>query len=256
MYGSISTSTASLSSGSIKTEAIEDGGLIAEWPEYSKGDKWLNGPFELEMTFVAEATNMYWTWDFGIFEDGILYDFNITNIVLEPVVPKINFSNKELILYTTSAAKVINDTSDNYNNTFTFDGDGYAETLYYPITDLSPNMTYTIKFNHLYDGKLIDDSSIATTMRYDYGTGIMSAAPTKFGSFMSNIGTYISNTFIKTTVTNTTDSVTLTFKPTSSTVYWVWNMANCSDSHNNKISINVTEFSATNSGGKITYYSK
>lgn len=256
MYGSIITSTASLSSGSIKTESIADGGLIAEWSEYSKGDKWLNGPFELEMTFVAEATNMYWTWDFGIFEDGVLYDFNITNIVLEPVVPTINFSNKKLILYTTSAAKVINDTSDNYNSTFTFDGDGYAETLYYPITDLSPNMTYTIKFNHLYDGKLIDDSSTATTMRYDYGTGIMSAAPTKYGSYMSTIGTYISNTFIKTTVTNTTDSVTLTFKPTSSTVYWVWNMANCSDSYNNKISINVTEFSATNSGGKITYYSK
>lgn len=255
MYGSIITSTASLSPGSIKTESIADGGLIAEWSEYSKGDKWLNGPFTMEMVFTAEASNMYWTWDFGIFEDGVLYDFNITNIVLEPVIPKINFSNKKLILHTTSAAKVINDVSDTYSNTFTFDGDGYAETLYYPITDLTAGSTYSITFEHLYDGVLIDDSSKTSTIRYDYGTGIMSEAPTKYGSYMTTIGSYISNTHITKTVTGTKETVTLTFKASGSTVYWVWNMANCSDSYNNNISIKVTNFSATHSGGKITYYS-
>ena len=92
-------------------------------------------------------------------------------------------------------------------------------------------------------------------MRYDYGTGIMSTAPTKYGSFMTNIGTYASNTYIKKTVTGTVDTVTLTFTASNSTMYWVWNMANCSDSYNNKISIKVTKFSAShNNGGQIVYY--
>ena len=255
MYGSIITATASLSSGSIKNEAIADGGLIAQWSDYSKGDKWLNGPFDMEMEFIAEATDMYWTWDFGLMEDGILYDFNITNIVLEPVVPTIDFADKKMILYSTSAAQILDDVSDSYSSSFTFDGDGSAETLYYPITGLISGSTYTITFEHLYDGKLIDDSANTSTIRYEYGTGIMNAAPTKYGSFMTSIGTYASNTFIKTTVTGTTDTVTLTFTATSSTAYWVWNMANCSDSYNNKISIKVTKFSAShNNGGHFVYY--
>ena len=255
MYGSIVTNTEELSSGSIKTLSTEQGGIIAEWSDYSKGDEWLNGPFDKEIVFTVTATKMYWTWDFGLMEDGVLYDFNITNIVLEPVIPSINFSDKKLILHTTSAAQVLNDVSDSYSNTFTFDGDGYAETLYYPITNLTSGATYTITFEHLYNGVLINDSAKTSTINYEYGTGIMSDAPTKYGSYMSTIGSYISNTFIKSTVTNTIDTVTLTFKATGDTAYWVWNMANCSDSYNNNISIRITNFSVTHaSGGQINYY--
>ena len=255
-YGSIITQEAELKSGSIKDEAIADGGLIAQWSDYSKGDKWLNGPFELEMTFVAEATNMYWTWDFGLMEDGIPYDFNITNIKLEIVPPTINFSNKSLVLYSSSLAAVKNDVVSTYSNSFVFDGDSYAETLYYPITDLTAGSTYTITFEHLYSGKLIDDSAKTSTLRYEYGSGIMNTAPTKYGSFMSNLGTYASNTFVKTTVDGVKDTITFTFTPSGTTAYWVWNMANCSDSYDNPISIKVTKFSVKHkSGGSITYYS-
>lgn len=256
MYGSIITKTAELSAGSIKTEAIADGGLIAEWSDRSKGDEWLNGPFELEMTFIAEASKMYWTWDFGLMQDGILYDFNITNIVLEPVVPEIDFSNKNLIVHTSSTAKVLNDVSDAYSSNFTFYGAGYAETLYYPITNLISGSTYTITFEHLYQGALIDDTSNTSNIRYEYGSGIMASAPTAFGSYMSSIGTYLSNTYVMKSVTGNVEKVTLTFTATSDKAYWVWNMANCRDSYNNFISIKVTNFSVTHaSGGKITYYS-
>lgn len=256
IYGSIITSEATLSSGSIKTEAVADGGLIAEWDDRTKGNTWLNGPFDKEMTFTAEASTMYWTWDFGLMQDGILYDFNVTNIKLEPVVPVIEFSNKKMILQADSTAQILNDISNQYDTDFTFYGAGYPETLYYPITGLTSGTTYTITFEHIYNGVLIDDSSTASTIRYEYGSGIMNSAPTKYGSLMSNIGTYASNTFVKSTVTGTADTVTLTFKATSETAYWIWNMANCKDNYENYINIKVTKFSAShNNGGQITYYS-
>ena len=255
-YGSIITNEAQLSSGSIKDQAIAAGGMIAQWDDRSKGDKWLNGPFEKEMVFTATASNMYWTWDFGLMRDYILYDFNVTNIKLEPVVPTINFSNKSLVLYSTSKAVVKNDVVSTYSNSFVFDGDSYAETLYYPITGLTANSTYTITFEHIYNGRLIDDSAVVSELRYEYGTGIMNAAPTKYGSFMSQLGTYASSTFVKKTVDGVKDTVTFTFTATGDTAYWVWNLANCSDSYDNPISIKVTKFSASHkNGGSITYYS-
>jgi hypothetical protein len=54
MYGSIITKEVNLSAGSIKEEAILDGGLIAEWNDHTKGNVWLNGPFYKEIVFTAE----------------------------------------------------------------------------------------------------------------------------------------------------------------------------------------------------------
>lgn len=256
IYGSMITTEAILSAGSIKDEVVADGGLIAQWDDRTKGDTWLNGPFEKEMVFTAEASTMYWTWDFGLMMDGYLNEYNITDIVLEPIVPQINFANKNLILHSSSTAEVLNDVSNDYDTNFTFYGAGYAETLYYPITDLIAGSTYSITFEHLYTGSLIDDSANTSTLRYEYGTGIMNSAPTAYGSFMSSIGTYISNTYVMKTVTGNKETVTLTFTASSSTAYWVWNMANCKDSYNNLISIKVTNFGASHkNGGQITYYS-
>lgn len=256
IFGSMITSEATLSSGSIKEQVIAAGGLIAEWDDRTKGDVWLNGPFEKEMIFTAEANTMYWTWDFGLMMDDYLYEYNITNIILEPIVPQINFDDKNLIVHTSSTAKVLNDVSSEYDTNFTFYGASYAETLYYPITDLIAGSTYSITFEHLYTGSLIDDSANTSTLRYEYGSGIMSSVPTAYGSFMSSIGTYLSNTYVMKTVTGNKEIVTLTFTASSNTVYWVWNMANCSDNYNNLISIKVTNFSAKHkNGGQITYYS-
>lgn len=255
IYGSKITKDAELSAGSIKTEVIADGGLIAEWSDRSKGDKWLNGPFDKEMIFTAEATSMYWTWDFGLIEDGILYDFNVTNIVLEPVVPVIEFANKKMILHSSSTATIKNDVSTLYESDFTFHGAGYAETLYFPITGLTSGSTYSITFEHLYEGTLIDDSANTNNLRYEYGSGIMNSAPTSYGSYLSSLGTWASNTFVMKTVTGNKETVTFTFTASSETAYWVWNMANCKDSVDNHINIKVTNFSVTHSsGGKMNYY--
>ena len=108
-----------------------------------------------------------------------------------------------------------------------------------------------------FDGVLIDDSAKTSTLRYDYGFGIMNTVPNTYGSYMTNIGTWASNTFVMKSVTNNTDTVILTFKATSDTSYWVWNMANCSDSINENVDIKITKFSVTHSNGKkITFYTR
>lgn len=253
IYGSIITVNGTLDKGSIKEESEADGGLIAVFDDqFTKGNDWLNGPRDWEMIFTAEAETMYWTWDMGLIQDGPKRNYNFRDIVLEPVAPTIEFANKKLKIYETSKAQILNDNSSAYATNFVFDGDGYAETMYYPITGLTAGSTYTIVVDHKYTGVLIDST------KYDYGFGIMDAAPTSYGSFMENItGTdkkWISNTFVMPSVTGDTESVTLTFTATGSTAYWVWNMANVSDGTNATIDVRVTSFSANHNGKSITYY--
>lgn len=248
IYGFIITTDKTLTAGSIKNESIADGGLIKQFSDRNDGA--LNGPRNWETTFTAEAGTMYWTWDYGLIQDGYNRDYNYTNIRLELIEPEIEFGQKKLIIHNTSDAKVVNDSSTEYSNSFTFDGAGYAETLYYPITGLTAGTTYTITFDHKFTGALINSGT------YDYGCGIMTAAPEKYGSKMSNLGTWASNTFVMSSVTGNTESVTLTFTATGDTAYWVWNMANVSDSVNGTVDIRVTNFSARKgSGTTVTYYS-
>lgn len=254
IYGFIITPNKTLTGGSIKAESISDGGLIKQFSDRYDGK--LNGPRYWETTFTAEASTMYWTWDYGLILDGYNRDYNYTNIQLVPVEPEIKFAEKNLIIHSSSTAQVLNDTSSAYGTNFVFDGAGYAETMYYPITGLTAGTTYTITFDHKFTGSLIDDAKDYTDPRYQYGCGIMNTAPTVFGSYMSSISSsWASNTFVMTSVTGNTESVTLTFTATSDTAYWVWNMANCSDSNNCTIDIKVTKFSASHkNGGSITYY--
>lgn len=260
-YGSYILPTATEDAGNINTAVAQD--IIATWNDRIEADgtndgsqpaindAWLNGPWEdRTITFTATASTMYWAWEFGLIEDGIKYDYNIYDISLVPVEPVIDFANKNLVIYSTSNAQVLNDSSSAYASNFVFDGDSYAETMYFPITGLTAGTTYTITFDHSMVGALINSSS------YNYGCGISSVAPTKFGSYMDNVGaTWISSTNVFTTL-NTVESVTLTFKATGNTAYWVWNMANCSDNKNCAIDLKVTNFSAQHAaGGNITYYS-
>lgn len=266
VYGSYILKTSALTGGRIEQNYSESeyvAQVLANWESRTEpdgvndgsqaatNDSLLRGPWRNQkITFVAQATTMYWTWDFGLMEDNIQNDYNITDIVLKPVVPKIEFNNKALKIYTTSQAQILNDTATDYTNNFVFDGDGYAETMYYPITGLTAGTTYTITFDHKMVGALINNSS------YHYGCGISSVEPNKYGSYMDSVGaTWISTTQPVFTNLNTTESVTLTFTATGSTAYWVWNMANCSDTTNCTIDIAVTKFSATHAGGgSITYH--
>lgn len=265
-YGSYILPTATEDAGNINTAVAQD--IIATWenriePDGSNdgshdatNDAWLNGPWaNRTITFTATKSEMYWAWEFGLIEDGIKYDYNIYDISLEPVEPNIEFKNKKLVIYNTSKAQVLDDSSSAYATNFVFDGDGYAETMYFPITGLTAGTTYTITFDHSFNGRLIHDTASTSNPSYHYGFGIMSTAPTVYGSYMNNLGTYISNTHVMPSVTGKTESVTFTFEATGSTAYWVWNMANCSDNDNCTIDIKVTNFSAKHAeGGSITYY--
>ena len=263
-YGSYILPTATEDAGNINTAVAQD--IIATWDNRiepdgtndgshaATNDAWLNGPWENRtITFTANATTMYWAWEFGLIQDGIRYDYNIYDISLEPVEPTIGFANKTVLKPSTYNAKIVSQENGTYSTKFTFDGDGGCETVYYPITGLSAGMTYTITFDHEFSGPLIHDTKNVATPTYEYGTGIMNAVPVT-GDKMTSLGTWASNTFVKKTVDGKVDSVTLTFKATGSTAYWVWNMANCSDGTNTTTKVTITSFSASNSGNSVTYY--
>lgn len=254
IYGFIITKDKTLTAGSIKEESISDNGLIKEWKDRFTD---LNGPRHWETTFTAEASTMYWTWDYGLILDGISREYNYTNIQLVPVAPVIEFNNKTLLKGASSTANIVSQSNTKYSTVFEFDGDSGCETVYYPITGLTTGSTYTITFDHQFEGKLIDDMSSenVTEQRYEYGCGIMTSVPTKTGDKMSNLGTFASGAFVLERATNGIESVTLEFKATGETAYWVWNLANVSDSKNGTIKVRVTEFSANHSDkGSITYH--
>lgn len=262
VYASYIVSDPGLTGGLIKNAVAED--IIRTWNDRIEpdgnndgsqaaiNDADLQGPHNRTIRFTATHSTMYWAWDFGLMQDNIPNEYNFRNISLKPIVPTIEFANKKLKIHETSKAQTLNDTSSAYATSFVFDGDGYAETMYYPITGLTAGSTYTITFDHTFSGKLIDDS--VETPRYHYGCGIMNAEPTVYGSHMKDIGSWASDTFVMESVTGKTESVALTFKATGSTAYWVWNMANVSDTNDATIDVKVTNFSATHSGGGITYY--
>lgn len=266
VYGSYIVATRELTGGRIdaanSTVTYYGKDLLSTWNDRiepdgtndgshaATNDTKLQGPWNNRtITFTATQETMYWTWDFGLMQDNVEYEYSITDIQLKPVVPKIDFANKKLFLADGSAARVLNDNSSAYASKFTFDGESYAETMYYPISGLTVGTTYTITLDHKVTGALIDSS------RYDYGCGIASTVPAKIGSKLDDLGvTWISNKKVFTNL-NATESVTFTFIATDSTAYWVWNMANCSDTTNCTIDVKVTNFSAAHkNGGNITYH--
>lgn len=262
-YGSYILPTATEDAGNINTAVAKD--IIATWdnriePDGTNdgshaaiNDSWLNGPWkDRTIPFTATAPTMYWAWEFGLMQDHIRFDYNIYDMSLKPVAPKIEFANKTLLKPPAYNAKIVSWNSGEYNANFVFDGDGGCETIYYPITGLTPGATYTITFDHKYTGNFVNSAS------YDYGCGIMNAKPadTAMASKMSALGSWASNTFIHTTLNEGTRSVTLTFKATDSTAYWVWNMANVSDSLNGTVDIKVTNLSVKHATNQtITFYS-
>lgn len=272
VYGSYIVATKELTGGRIDTSGILGKDyfgmdLLATWynriehdgtldgSHAATNDSYLQGPWKNRtITFTATQSTMYWVWDFGLMEDGILDNYNITDIVLEPVEPGIKFVNKQVVKGASSFAKIARQTNSTYGTTFTFDGDGGCETVYYPITGLNAGSTYTITFDHEFSGPLIHDTKSINNPTYEYGCGIMNAVPTTTGDKMTALGTWASSTFVKKTVDGKVDGVTLTFMATGDTAYWVWNMANCSDGTNTTTKVTVTNFSAKHSGGNITYY--
>lgn len=142
----------------------------------------------------------------------------------------------------TCTNRMIGNINDNVLKVENIQENGECEVVYKPNT-------YTITFKHSLAGALINNGS------YDYGCGIMNSAPTTYHAKMSGFSSWASNTFILSSISNGVETVTLTFKATSFTAYWVWNMANLSDSTNATINVDITKFSATHStNNNITYY--
>lgn len=208
----------------------------------------------MTVEFTATATTMYWIWDFGLISDGILFAYSFTNIIINPVVPEIKFNSMALKDDTTYVATFKIKSYDQYNLTFTFefDGESGTELLYYPITGLTSGTTYSITFDHKFIGSFINGNGGT----YDYGCGILAdisnaSLAAKMGGVSSS---WLSNTWTMNTVSNRVETVTLTFTAPSSTVYWVWNMANVSDAVIATINLDVEKFSAAHkNGGSIDY---
>lgn len=246
--------------GSLKEKSREQGGLIAEWVGGSNGSlsvldgKNLNGARDMSVEFTAAASTMYWIWDMGLIADGILYTYHFTNIEIKPVVPQIKFNSMTLIDTDSYLATFKIKSYDQYNLAFTyeFDGNSGCEVLYYPITGLTSGTTYSITFNHKFIGAFINGNGGT----YDYGCGILSdVSNIALTGKMNNVSpNWLSNTWTMNTVSNSTETVTLTFTATGSTVYWAWNMSNVSDSVLATITIDVEKFSASHkNGGSINY---
>ena len=244
----------------IKNEIIDSNGLIAQ-KNQTDGitdiiviGNTLNGPRNMSIDFTATANTMYWVWDYGLIADNKLFTYNLNDILLIPIVPKINFNSMNIAKPASSAAKFTINSYDDYEVSFnyTFDGDSGCEAVYYPITGLVAGTTYSITVQHTLKGSYINSSGGT----YDYGCGIVGniddviigkpTLSTLSSKWISNIWT--------TTKSNTAETFTLTFTPTSNTAYWVWNMANVSDSVIATINIDVEGFSARHkNGGSIEY---
>ena len=249
--------------GGIITEAVAED-IIKRWnnrkepdgnndgSQAATNDAELQGPFNRSITFTATKNKMYWTWDMGLMQDGPYYDYNIMNIVLEPVAPTIKFGSKTIL--GDNGAKFASQSNGTYTSTFTFDGAGGCETVYYPITGLSQGLTYTIKFDHEFSGPLIHDTKTHSSPQYDYGCAITNTKPTKTGRYLKDLETWASGQFVKKTVDGKVDGVTLTFTATGDTAYWVWNMANCGDNDNTTTKVTVTQFSVKDSKNSETFY--
>lgn len=267
VYGSYIVETSQLTGGRIDSETstipyyAKD--ILADWydrivpsgnlgiDDVATNDSLLQGPWNNRtITFTATKETMYWVWDFGLMQDNIQNNYNIKDIVLEPVAPKIDFGAGKFA--TANSAKITEKTNTDYTARFTIDGDGGCETYYWPITGLTPNATYTIKFDHQVSGVLYASTS------YEYGCGISSKEPTTGSATMNGIGANWISTPQSKVYSNVGQltSTTFTFTPSGDTVYWVWNMGGCSDNSNCTTALNITNFKVTHSGGKtITFHS-
>lgn len=261
MYGCCVSNTKNAEiSGSLKETARTQGGLIAEWIGQANGylsvidGKSLNGSRNMTVEFTATAATMYWIWDYGLIQDGNLYTFNLANIAVNPIVPEIKFNSMALKDDDVYVATFSIKSYDKYNLAFTFefDGESGTEFLYYPITGLTVGTTYTINFDHKFSGSFINGNNGT----YEYGCGILEdISKTSLAAKMSGItSSWLSNTWTMNVVSNSVENVTLTFTATSDTAYWIWNMANVSDTVIATINLDVEKFNASHeNGGNISY---
>ncbi|MBQ7983098.1 MAG: InlB B-repeat-containing protein, partial [Clostridia bacterium] len=127
VYGSYILAESALTGGRIEDNYSEDqyvAKVLATWNSRVEADgnndgshaaindTLLQGPWkDQEIVFTATASIMYWVWDFGLMEDGNLDNYNMTDIVLEPVVPEIKFNEKQVIKGTSSVAAITSQTN-------------------------------------------------------------------------------------------------------------------------------------------------
>ena len=146
------------------------------------------------------------------------------------IVPKINL-DKGIMYAPGSRAYYTPITIEKDSINFNYFGDSGCEQILFPITGLAAGYTYKLTFIETYNGGFIGDS-------YQYGCGIMQESDYKATSFPINAGKL---NWVTWTIAQTgTHGSTLTFTPTSSTAYWIWNMSRCNDSTKHNITFTAT----------------
>lgn len=146
------------------------------------------------------------------------------------IVPKVNLDKG--VMYAPAASAYYTPVSITENSiNFNYFGGSGCEQILFPITGLAANYTYKLTFTETYNGSFIQDT-------YQYGCGIMQESDYKSSTFPINSGKL---SWITWTIGQTgTHGSTLTFKPTSSTAYWLWNMSRCNDSTKHNITFTAT----------------
>ena len=203
------------------------------------------------MIFTATQNTMYWVWDFSLMSDGARFTYDISNIVLKPVIPTFGFGTIGIKKDTGSTAKGTIVSYDKYSISYNYVGDAGYESIYFKIEGLVAGTTYTFYFDHTFSGKYNKyDGS------FEYGCVINNNSPGTGAKLNEIINDRLDTTAHRFDGENqTVKDCKVIFTAKDNTAYWSWNMANVRDGVTSSITITVTRFSAShNNGGTINYY--
>lgn len=165
--------------------------------------------------FTATANIMYWAWDFGALADGVRFKHKVDNVKLELVPPTFNLKNV-VTKQGTGVYELVSAVNNDYVN-FNYTGNSGVEVIYYNITDLTKDATYRFTFSESYHGELLSST-------YQYGCAITGVLPSPETSKPVNCAVVFDSV-------NTSGSrqATISFKPTTTAGYWIWDFGRLVD---------------------------
>lgn len=209
----------------------------------------------ISLTFTANANTMYWIWEFGAINDGILYKYELKNIQLTRIDNEfINFNSYTRLPASSGCIYEIKEATK-WSTSYNFTGASGCERIVYKITGLTTGNTYTISFTEDYTGNWVEGGNVS----YEYGCVVLSEA--QYSTFSSNPGDHYflenynnSCIIMRSSEGQFSEKVTGTlnasFVASGTTAYWVWDFGAVADSVKATISLNVTNLTVSN--GKIS----
>lgn len=199
----------------------------------------------ISLTFTANANTMYWIWEFGAINDGILYKYELKNIQLKRIDNEfINFNSFTRLPASSECIYEIKEATK-WSTSYNFTGASGCERIVYKITGLTTGNTYTISFTENYAGNWVEGGNVS----YEYGCVVLNEA--QYSTFSGNPGDHYflenynnSCIIMRSSEGRFSEKVTGTlnasFVASGTTAYWVWDFGAVADSVKATISLNVT----------------